>query len=120
MITIITEKARAMLIDSQAPVHLWGKAVFTVVYLHQCSPNNGLIKRDNQDGYKAPYETPYEILQAYGKPAIDKDGNAISYKAPIHHLRRFSCFVSRLIPTAQCRDKFSPRSKPGCMMVGYI
>ena len=44
----------------------------------------------------------------------------ISYKAPIHHLRRFGRFVSRLIPAAQRKDKFSPRSKSGCMMVSYI
>ena len=100
MIATITEKARAMLIDSQAPVHFWGEAVFTAVYLHRRSPNNGLTKRDDRDGYKAPYETPYEMLRAYGKPAIDKDGNTISRKAPIHHLRRFGCFVSRLIPAA--------------------
>ena len=102
MIATITEKARAMLIDSQAPVHFWGEAVFTAVYLHRRSPNNGLTKRDDRDGCKAPlaYETPYEMLQAYGKPAIDKDGNTISRKAPIHHLRRFGCFVSRLIPAA--------------------
>ena len=73
-----------------------------------------------KDCYKAPYETPYEMLQAYGKPTVDKDGNAISYQAPIHHLRRFGCFVSRLIPAVQRRDKFSPCSMLGCMMVGYV
>ena len=51
------------------------------VYLHRCSPNNGLTKRDDRDGYRAPYDTPYEMRQIYGKPAIDKDGNAVSYKA---------------------------------------
>ena len=81
MIATITEKARAMLIDSQAPVRFWGEAVFTAVYLRRCSPNNGLIKRDDRDGYRALYDTPYEMLQIYGKPAIDKDGNAVSYKA---------------------------------------
>ena len=81
MIATITEKARAMLIDSQAPVHFWGEAVFTAVYLHRCSSNNGLTKRDDWNGHKAPYETPYEMLQVYRKPAIGKDGNAVSYKA---------------------------------------
>jgi hypothetical protein len=56
MIGTITEKARAMMIDSQAPVQFWGEAVNTAVYLHQRSPNEGL-KRNNLDGYQAPYET---------------------------------------------------------------
>jgi hypothetical protein len=35
MIRTITEKARAMMIDSQTPVQFWGEAVNTAVYLHQ-------------------------------------------------------------------------------------
>ena len=41
MIRTITEKARAMMIDSQAPIQFWGEAVNTAVYLHQRSPNEG-------------------------------------------------------------------------------
>ena len=119
MIGVITEKARAMMIDSQAPLEFWGEAVDTAVYLHRLTPNEGLTKRDDRDGYKAAYETPYGMLHAYDKPAIDANGKKISYKVPLHHLRRFGCFVSRLIPESQLRDKFGPRSKPGCMMVGY-
>jgi len=37
MICTITEKAQAMMIDSQVPVQFWGKAVNTTVYLHQRS-----------------------------------------------------------------------------------
>jgi hypothetical protein len=111
MIRTITENARAMMIDSQTPVQFWGEAVNTAVYLHQRSPNEGLTKRDDRDGYKAPYITPYEMLHAFGKPAHDDAGNKISYKAPIHHLRRFGCYVSKLIPEAQRRSKFGPRSK---------
>jgi len=114
MIRTITEKARPMMIDSQAPIQFWGEAVNSVVYLHQRSPNEGLTQRDDRDGYKAQYKTPYKILHAFGKPA----GNKISYKAPIHHLRRFGCYVSKLILKAQHPSKFGPRSKP-CMMVGY-
>jgi hypothetical protein len=44
MITTITDKARAMMIDSQAPVQVWGEAVNTVVYLYKRSPNEGLTK----------------------------------------------------------------------------
>jgi hypothetical protein len=71
MIRTITEKARAMMIDSQAPVQFWGEAVNTAVYLHQRSPNEGSTKQDNRNGFKAPYETPYEMLHAFGKPAHD-------------------------------------------------
>ena len=67
MVATITEKAGAMLIDSQAPVHFWGEAVLTAVYLHRHTPNSGLTNCDNRDGYKAPYETPYEMLQAHEK-----------------------------------------------------
>jgi len=119
MIRTITEKARAMMIDSQAPIQFWGEAVNTAVYLHQRSPNEGLKRRNDRDGYQAPYETPYEMLHGFGKPTHDADGNEISYKASLHNLRRFGCYASRLIPEVQRRQgKFGPRSKP-CMMVGY-
>jgi len=119
MIQTITEKARSMMIDSQAPLVFWGEAVNTAVYLHQRTPNEGLTKRDDRHGYQAPYPTPYEMLQAFGKPSHNNDGNEISYKALLHHLRRFGCYTSRLIPEPQRHGKFSPRSKP-CMMVGYV
>jgi hypothetical protein len=57
MIRTITEKPLAMMIDSQAPIQFWGKAVNTAVYLHQRSPNEGL-KRSDRDCYQAQYETP--------------------------------------------------------------
>jgi hypothetical protein len=118
MIRTITEKARAMMIDSQAPIQFCGEAVNTAVYLHQRSPNEG-FKRNDRDGYQAPYETPYEMLHGFGKPTHDADGNEISYKASLHNLRRFGCYASRLIPEVQpLQGKFGPRSKP-CMMVGY-
>jgi hypothetical protein len=58
------------------------------------------------------------MLHAFSKPAHDEAGSKISYKAPLHHLGRFGCYVSKLIPEAQRRSKFGPRFKP-CMMVGY-
>jgi len=119
MISTITEKARAMMIDSQAPIQFWGEAVNTAVYLHQRSPNEGLKRKNDHDGYQAPYETPYEMLHGFGKPTHDADGNEISYEASLHNLRRFGCYASRLIPEVQRRQgKFGPRSKR-CMMVGY-
>jgi len=42
MIRTITEKARLMMIDSQAPIQFWGEAVNAAVYLHHGSPNEGL------------------------------------------------------------------------------
>jgi hypothetical protein len=75
MIRTITEKARAMIIDSQAPVQFWGEAVNTAVYLHQRSPNEGLKRKNDRDGYQAPYETPYEMLRGFEKPSHNADGN---------------------------------------------
>jgi len=108
-----------MMIDSQAPLVCWGEAVNTAVYFLQRTPNEGLTKRDDRDGYQAPYPTPYEMLQACGQPTHHNDGNEFSYQDPLHHLRGFGCYASRLIPEPQRDVKFSPRSKPG-MMVGYV
>jgi hypothetical protein len=91
MIRTITEKARAMILNSQAPLEFWGEAINTAVYLHQCLPNEGLTKRDDRDRYNAPYKTPYEMLHSYGKPEYDKPPDdptrkKISYKAQLRHL----------------------------------
>jgi hypothetical protein len=118
MIRTITEKARAMMIDSLAPTQFWEEAVNIGVYLHQRSRNEGL-KRNDRDGYQAPYETPYEMLNGFGKLMHDADGNEISYEATLHNQRRFRCYACRLIPEVQRRQgKFNPRSKR-CIMVGY-
>jgi hypothetical protein len=119
MILTITENIRSMMIDSQAPLVFWGEAVNTAVYLHQQTPNKGLTKRDDRNGYQAPYSTAYEMLLAFGKPSHNNHGNEISFKAPVHHLWLFGCYASRLIPEPQRHRKFSPRSKP-CMMVCYV
>jgi hypothetical protein len=68
-----------VIIDSQAPIEFWGEAVNTAVYLYQRSTNEGLAKRDDRAGYKVPYETPYEMLHAFGNPTHNDDGNKISY-----------------------------------------
>ena len=49
MVRTITEKARAMILDSQVPLKFWGEAVNTAVYLHQRMPNEGLTDRNNRD-----------------------------------------------------------------------
>jgi len=92
IITTITERARAMILDSQAPLKLWGEAVNTAVYLHQHMPTEGLTRRDDCYGFKAPYNTSYDMLHFYRKPEFDKPLNdptrkRINYKAPLHHLR---------------------------------
>ena len=60
------------------------------------------------------------MLYANGKPKQDAKGKNILYKAPTHYLRRFGYHISKLIPKAQCSSKFGPKSKLGCIMVGYI
>jgi hypothetical protein len=72
MIHTITEKARAMRLDSQAPLEFCREAINPAVYLHQRQPNEELTKRDDRDGYNSLYETPHEMLHSYGKPEFDK------------------------------------------------
>ena len=52
MIGVLTQKARAMMLDSQAPMHFWAEAINTACYLHRRTPNQSL------DG-----KTPYEVLK---------------------------------------------------------
>jgi len=112
MIRTITEMAWAMMIDSQAPIQFWGEAVNAAVYLHQRSPN-GSLEINDRDGYKAPYETPYEMVHGFGKPMHNADVNKISYQASLHNLGRFRCYPSRLIPEVQRHQgKLGPRSSP--------
>jgi len=107
-----------MMIGSQAPIHFWGEAVNTAVYFHQRSPNEG-FKRNDHDGYRALFKTPYKMLDGFGKPTHDADSNKILYQASLHNLRRFGCYTSRFNSEVQCHQgKLGPRSKP-CMMVGY-
>ena len=60
------------------------------------------------------------MLHAYGKPHHDSGDNKLSYKALLHHLRRFGCHVTKLIPEPQRKGKFGVKSRLGCMMVGYV
>jgi hypothetical protein len=60
------------------------------------------------------------MLHSYAKPEFDSEGKKISYKAPLHHLRRFGCYVSRLIPEKQRTDKKLGARSKACMMVGYV
>jgi len=76
-----------MILDFQTPLEFWGEAVNTAAYLHQRMPNErltrqdyrngcisssahaqpGLARRDDHDGHKAPYDTPYEMLHFYAR-----------------------------------------------------
>jgi hypothetical protein len=78
MIRTISEKARAMMINSQVPVQFWGEAVNTAVYLHQRSQNEGLKRKNDCHGYQALLETPYKMLHGFGKPTQTADSNKIS------------------------------------------
>ena len=89
MIGTIAEKAPPMMIDSQAAIQFWGEAVDTAVYLHQRSPNEGLKRKNDNDGYQAPYITPYKMRHGFGKPTHDAASNKISYQASLHNLCRF-------------------------------
>jgi hypothetical protein len=81
IIHTINKKDQAVMIDSQAPVQCCGQAFNSPVYLHQRSPNEGLTQPDDQDCCRSPFECPYEMLRAFGKPT----GNGISNNAPINH-----------------------------------
>jgi hypothetical protein len=75
--------------------------VNTTVYLHQRSPNEGLVRKNDRDGYQAPYESPYEMLHRFGNPADNADGNKISHQASLLNLHRFGCYACILISAVQ-------------------
>jgi len=78
MIQTITEKAWSMMIDFQVPLVFGGEAVSTAIYLHQWTPHESITNRADCDGYQTPYQTPYEMLHAFGKPSHTIGGNDIS------------------------------------------
>jgi len=91
MIRTITEKARPMIVDSQAPLDFRGESNNTAVYLHQPLRNEGLTNRDNSDVYIAPYKTPYERLHSSGRLEYDKPPDkptrmTISYNPRLYYL----------------------------------
>ena len=73
---------------------LLGGKINTAVYNWQQTPNTGLTKRDDGDGYQAPYPTPSKMLHAFGNASHDNDDKEILYQAPLHHLLRFGCDAS--------------------------
>jgi len=75
-----------MMINSLVPLGYWGEAVNTAVFLHKGSTNEDLTTRADHDGSQISYRTPYDMLHTFGKPSHDKDGNKMSYKAPLQQL----------------------------------
>jgi len=63
MIGVLTQKARAMMLDSQAPMQFWAEAINTACYLHRRTPNQSL------DG-----KTPYEVLKRHRR--LYRNGNS--------------------------------------------
>ncbi|KAI5792798.1 hypothetical protein FPQ18DRAFT_408542 [Pyronema domesticum] len=75
---------------------------------------------DYASGNLPKYDTPYEMLKSFGKPDTDENGNTLSYKPTIEHLRRFGCVAYKAIPPHQrSHPKFGPRGRR-CMFVGYV
>ena len=52
-------KVRALLLESNVPMYLWGKVVLAIVYIYNRIPYSSL-------GFKTPYEVVYNT-----KPNID-------------------------------------------------
>jgi hypothetical protein len=50
-------------------------------------PNEGLTRRDDRDGHKAPYNTPYEMLHSYAR---FRASMMVSYLHDSTTLRRIS------------------------------
>jgi len=115
MISTLTEKARAMMLDSQAAKQFWAEAIRTASYLHARTPSRAL------DG-KSPYEMlhRHRRLQRHLTDVNANTDHTEVNKPKLHHLRRFGCLAYRRIPKEQRIDpKMGARSKP-CMMLGYV
>jgi hypothetical protein len=106
MIETFTEKARALMIETQAPIQFWGEAVNMACYLHQRTLSAALSGN-----------TPYKVINRCGKPIHDENGNPIEYKAPLPHLWCFRYYVYKRIPMEQRIDsKMGARSKSAMMI----
>ncbi|CCX07928.1 Similar to Retrovirus-related Pol polyprotein from transposon TNT 1-94; acc. no. P10978 [Pyronema omphalodes CBS 100304] len=113
LIGVIVQRARAMLIDAQAPVEFWAEAVNTAVYIHQRIPSKALSSKPDSDGLtESPSITPYDMLHMWGKKVYE-----ITEK-PLDNLHRFGCVAYKMIPEEQrLNKKFGERSRR-CMMGG--
>ena len=57
MIRTINEKAKAMILGSQAPIEHWAWAVHTAVYIRRRTPSKSLRREQRQ--YITPYGMPH-------------------------------------------------------------
>ena len=130
MIGTLTEKARGMMLDSQALKQYWAEAIRTASYLHARTPSRTL---DGNSPYEILYRhrrlqwhlTDINTVADHNAKQCLTDVNANTDhteddKPKLHHLRRFGCLAYRQIPKEQSIDtKMEARSKP-YMMLGYV
>lgn len=88
----LLEVCRALLFQSNVPLHFWGHCLLTATYLINHFPSTALQGK-----------TPYELL--------------FKHKPSYTHLRTFDCLCFVNTP-APGRDKLEPRATP-CVMIGY-
>ena len=88
----ITEKARALTLDSGMPLSLWGYAIDTAVKLSNLQPNRSI-------GYKTPHEARFDE------------------KPDVSHLREWGC-AAYVYDYAQNKKKLDARAWEG-RLVGY-
>ena len=88
---IFVERTKAMLLEAELPIELWGEAIVTANYVRNRSPIAGCTK------------TPFEVF--YGK------------KPDVSHLRVFGCTAYAHVPKTT-RQKLDARSEKGTF-VGY-
>ena len=85
MVGTLTEKAKAMMLDSQAPMQFWAEAVNTACYLHARTPNRTL------DG-----KTPYEMLRRHRRlHKADSNARATARATSISRLTPSTSFRLR-------------------------
>ena len=79
----IAEMARATLIDLQSLVCYRGEAVFAVVtFTGALQTTAWQLERDDLDGHKIPYETPYESCKRTGSPQSTRTAMRSHIKFP--------------------------------------
>ena len=89
MIGVLTQKARAMMLDLQAPMQFWAEAINTTCDLHRKTPNQSL------DG-----KTPYEVLKHHRW--LYRNGNSSSVCTALGNSQRVNTAIgnSQRVSTA--------------------
>lgn len=89
----LLEKARSLMIESNAPMYLWGEAIYTANYLSNRSPNNRI-------GNVTPFE------------------KWVGRKPRVAHLNKFGAKAFVLLKGRQNLNKFDAKAIPG-VFIGY-